>query len=305
MSVSPPPPRLAHAFSGRIGLGCVTFGREIDQAAAFAVMDRALERGIRLFDTAAVYAAGASERIVGAWLKARAGTPNLPALATKAFPPYTPEELERTTAASAGRLDGAPIDVLFLHKWDPAVDDPATLRTLDRLVREGRVGLIGASNFTAAQLERMLATQAALGLTKTRCLQNNHNFAVRAIDADLCRLAAAHDIALVSYSPLGAGFLSGKHAAGVQPGSRFDLIPGHQAIYFQPTAQARLKQLTDLAHRTGRPLVQLALAWALSQPEIATVLIGGRSPAHVDQAFAALAAADDEDVRQAFQEAGD
>jgi aryl-alcohol dehydrogenase-like predicted oxidoreductase len=304
MSV-PLPPRLAAAFSGRIGLGCVTFGREIDQATAFAVMDRALERGIRLFDTAAVYAAGASERIVGAWRKARAGAPDLPAIATKAFPPYTPEDLERSAAASRERLGGAPIDVLFLHKWDPAVDDPATLRALDRLVREGRVGMIGASNFSASQLERMLEAQAALGLTPTRCLQNNHNFAVRGIDADLRRLAAAHDVALVSYSPLGAGFLSGKHDAGVHPGSRFDLIPGHQAIYFQPNARARLAQLSDLAVRTRRPLVQLALAWALSQPEVATVLIGGRSPAHVDQAFAALEAAADGDVHRVLQEAGD
>lgn len=75
----------------------------------------------------------------------------------------------------------------------------------------------------------------------------------------------------------------------MQPGSRFDLLPGHQKIYFQEEAYRRLARLEAVAARAGRPQIELALAWALHQPQIATVLIGGRTPAHLDQAFAALA----------------
>ncbi|MEQ1853064.1 MAG: aldo/keto reductase, partial [Chthoniobacteraceae bacterium] len=96
-------------------------------------------------------------------------------------------------------------------------------------------------------------------------------------------------IAIVTYSPLGAGFLTGKHQRGVAPGSRFDLVPGHQDVYFHESAYRRLARLEAVAARTGLSQAHLALAWALHQPGIASVLIGGRTPAHLDQALAAEA----------------
>ncbi|HBJ88326.1 MAG TPA: hypothetical protein DDZ88_31620, partial [Verrucomicrobiales bacterium] len=95
-------------------------------------------------------------------------------------------------------------------------------------------------------------------------------------------------ISIVTYSPLGAGFLTSKHRRGVESGSRFEIIPGHQQVYFHEAASQRLAQLEAVAKRTGHSQAHLALAWALHQPGIDIVLIGGRSPAHLDQAFAAL-----------------
>lgn len=273
---------------GRLGLGGVTFGREIDEAAAFALMDHAVHRGIRLFDTAAAYGAGASERIVGRWFAARRPAPGAVLVATKLLPPYTPAQLEAGLAASRQRLAPAPIAVLYLHRWDESAAAPETLATLHRFVAQGEVARLGASNFTAAQLERTLALQSAAGLAPFRVLQNNHNFAVRDVDPALRRLCASAGLALVTYSPLGAGFLTGKHRAGVVPGSRFDVIPGHQRIYFTETARTRLACLEAVARRTGHAPAHLALAWALRQPGPATVLVGGRRPAHLDQALAAL-----------------
>ncbi|MBL9219706.1 MAG: aldo/keto reductase [Opitutaceae bacterium] len=272
---------------GRLGLGCATVGREIGPAAAFALLDHALASGIVLFDTAATYSQGESERILGRWLAAHRGQRERLTVATKLYPPYTPENIRQAAAASAARLGVEVIDLFYLHKWDASVAAPGALAALDGLVRTGRVRALGASNFTAAQLAPLLARQQAEGFAPFRALQNNHNLAVREVDAPLRDLCARHGLGIVTYSPLGAGFLTGKHRAGVQAGSRFALSPGHQDIYFNPEAQRRLEKLAAVAARTGHSMSHLALAWAMHQP--GTVLIGGRGPANIDQALAALA----------------
>jgi len=274
---------------GRLGLGCATFGREIGPEAAFALLDHAFAAGIVLFDTAATYSQGESERILGQWLASHRGQRDRLTVATKLYPPYTPENIRQAAAASAARLGVEIIDLFYLHKWDASVDTPGALAALDGLVRTGRVRALGASNFTAAQLAPLLARQQAEGFAPFRALQNNHNLAVREVDAPLRDLCARHGLGIVTYSPLGAGFLTGKHRAGVQAGSRFALSPGHQDIYFQPEAQRRLEKLAAVAARSGHSMSHLALAWAMHQPGARTVLIGGRGPANIDQAFAALA----------------
>src|SRR5687767_14342302 len=117
----------------RIGLGCVTFGREIDHAASFVMMDHAVARGITHFDTAAAYGAGESERAVGAWLEARKHAPGTITVATKILPPYEPSSIQETVKQSRERLGGHGIDLLYLHRWDPSATNPAALQTLDAL----------------------------------------------------------------------------------------------------------------------------------------------------------------------------
>jgi len=274
---------------GHIALGSSTFGREIQAEAAFSLMDRARERGVTMFDTAATYTAGASETIMGQWLADRRPDRASLIVATKIYPPYTPAEIDAATAVSAKRLGVDVIDVLYLHKWDAAVTTLETLRALDALVRSGRVRALGASNFNAQQLGDALAAQAAHGLERFRLLQNNNNLAVRDVNEALVSLARDYGVAIVTYSPIAAGFLTGKHRTGVVPGSRFDMAPGHQPIYFAPEPQRRLAQLEALSSLSGQPMANLALAWALNRPGVSTVLIGGRGPHYVDQAFSALA----------------
>lgn len=274
-----------------IGLGCVTFGREIDRPASFAMMDHAITRGISFFDTASAYGGGASETILGEWLRER-GTRASVVLATKILPPYQPAAIEAAVAASLARLGVEFVDVLFVHRWDQSIIQPATLRVLDRLVRDGRVRALGASNFSGKQLVDALAMQTAHGLTKFSVLQNIHNVAVRGFDAPTIALCAREAVAMIGYSPLGAGFLTGKHEQGVQPGTRFDLIPGHQNVYFNESARARLARLRETSRQSGIPMTTLALAWALHSPHLDTILVGGRTEAHLDQAFAARTFAD-------------
>ncbi|WP_395719086.1 aldo/keto reductase [Prosthecobacter sp.] len=259
--------------ASRIGLGCVTFGREIDEAASFALLDHALARGITHFDTAAAYGGGASEIILGKWLASR--KPVNITVATKILPPY--DHIDVTP--SLQRLGVDHIDLLYLHQWhDSALKAGAALEKLP-------VSRFGASNVTLDQL-RDLEPRFSV-------IQNNHNLAVSDVSDDLRDYCAAHEIAIVTYSPLGAGFLTGKHQNGVQAGSRFEIIPGHQQVYFHDAAYKRLARLEATAKRTGHSQAHLALAWALHQPGIACTLIGGRTPAHIDQAFAALDFADE------------
>lgn len=255
-----------------IGLGCVTFGREIDEAASFALLDHALERGIAHFDTAAAYGGGASETILGKWLASR--KPDGITVATKILPPY--DRIDITP--SLKRLGVDQIDLLYLHQWhETALQADVALERLP-------VKRFGASNVTLDQLR-------ALG-PRFRVIQNNHNLAVSDVTDALRDYCAAKGISIVTYSPLGAGFLTGKHQKGVQAGSRFEIIPGHQQVYFHDEAYQRLARLEAVARRTGHSQAHLALAWALHQPGIDTVLIGGRTPAHLDQAFVALEFAD-------------
>ena len=299
MNRQPPAPQSLHFPLSRISLGSATFGREIDSNAAFAMMEHAVARGITLFDTAANYSGGTSERIIGQWLAARGALSARPAVATKLFPPYTAATIESDTAASMQRLGVEKLDLLYLHKWDAAVESPAVLGALDRLVRTGRVLSLGVSNFTGGQLRDLILLQKRLGVVPITVLQNNHNLAVRECEAPIREFCSSEGITIISYSPLGAGYLTGKHRGGVQSGSRFDVMPGHQAIYLQPIAEARLRRLADLSARCGRSMSHLALVWALRQPGIGSTLVGGRTPGHIDQAFAALAE-DDPDVLQSL-----
>lgn len=277
-----------------IGLGCVTLGREIDEASAHLMLDHALARGIVFFDTASAYSQGASESILGRWLASRRPTEGSVTIATKVLPPYEPGRLADVADESLRRLGTAVIDLLYLHCWDAAAESPAALAGLDALVRAGKVRALGASNFNLRQLETALALQEEHGFERFSVVQNNHNLAVSDVSDEFRAFCAARNVAIVTYSPLGAGFLTGKHRRGVQPGSRFELVPGHQDVYFHDEARRRLARLESVAARTSHSQAHLALAWALHQPGVASVLVGGRMPAHLDQALAAQAFDDPE-----------
>ena len=138
---------------GRIGLGCVTFGREIDRAASFAMMDHALANGIHFFDTAAAYGAGASEQIIGEWLAFKRQEADAIVIATKILPPYNAAAITQSVDACRRRLQRDTIDLLFLHAWHDDVLTTETLTALDSLIHSGVVKQLGASNFHPQQLD--------------------------------------------------------------------------------------------------------------------------------------------------------
>jgi 1-deoxyxylulose-5-phosphate synthase len=285
-----------------IGLGGATFGREIDEPTAGAVLDRALERGITLFDTAEAYSAGRSEEILGRWVASRA-LRNQIVLTTKVAPPLDRARVIASAEASLRRLQVEAIDLFLLHSWDAGTPLEETLAALDALVQSGKVRYVGCSNFVAAQLGQALQQQDARGWARMEAIQPVYNLAMRAIGGELLPLCAEQQIGVITYSPLGAGFLTGKYQQGspVPSGTRFEIVPGHQEIYFNDQAFRTLERLRVTSAELRIPMARLAMAAVLGQPGITSTLIGARSPAQVDQAFDAAALARSEALRPVLE----
>lgn len=265
---------------GRLGLGSANFGRETGAATAHLLLDHAYALGWRHLDTAAAYSSGAAEAIIGEWLASRSIERANLCLSTKALPPFTANALHASLAASCGRLRVTAVDVFYLHRWDPAALEVDALAALDSIVRDGRARALGVSNITLDQLKACRELQRRHRFVPFTVVQNNHNFAVREADAPLRRYCAEQGIAVVTFSPLGAGFLTGKHVAGIAPGSRFAVAPAHGNIYFTSTSLRRLDLLLATAAERSIAAELLALAWALRQPGVHCTLIGAR---HLDQ----------------------
>jgi 1-deoxyxylulose-5-phosphate synthase len=273
-----------------IGLGCVTFGREIDEEASFVVMDRALEVGITLFDTAEAYAKGGSETVVGRWLASR-GVRDKIVLATKVSGVLTKERVITSAEESLQRLQTDVIDLFQVHHFDTKTPLNETLEGLDALVKAGKVRYIGCSNYAAWQLCKALWQQDVHARARFESVQPNYNLVTRGIEEELLPLCADQQVGVISYSPLGAGFLTGKYRQGgpLPEGTRFDVIPGHQNIYFHDEKFRIMEGLRTLSQESGMSMIRLALAWVIGRPGITSVLVGARSIAHIEQAFEAEA----------------
>jgi len=286
-----------------IGLGCVTFGREIDRTTSFAILDHAFEHGITLLDTAAVYGDGASETVLGEWLADR-GVRDRVVLATKVSRSYTRDAVLESVENSLRRLRTDHIDLLQFHTWvgDTPLDE--ALGALDRVVQEGKVRAVGCSNWTAEQVAQALGRAEARGWARFEAVQPPYSLVRREIEADLLPLCADHGLGVVTYSPLGAGFLTGKYRQDgpVPEGTRFDVIPGHQGLYFNDHCFRVMEGLRQLADDTDRSMIQLALAWVLGRLGVTSVLVGARRPDHVDQAFEAERAGLPPDIRNSLDE---
>jgi 1-deoxyxylulose-5-phosphate synthase len=271
-----------------IGLGCVTFGREIDAVASHAVMDRAQELGITLFDTAEAYGGGRSEEVVGQWLTERKARDRI-VLTTKVRPPLGRSRVLESAEASLRRLRTDYVDLLLLHSWDVSAPLDETLEGLDIVLQQGKARAIGCSNFAAWQLCKSLWRQDVMGLARMEAVQPNYNLVVRDIEYELLPLCADQGVGVITYSPLGGGFLTGKYSRQGRPpaGARLDVVPGMQPIYLHDTGFRILAGLEAKAAELSTTPPVLALAWALTHPGVASVLIGARTPAQIDQALAA------------------
>jgi aryl-alcohol dehydrogenase-like predicted oxidoreductase len=146
----------------------------------------------------------------------------------------------------------------------------------------------GCSNFNAEQLNRALDLSEQKGLIRLGMVQPIYNLTARAIEQDLLKDATERGVAVITYSPLGAGFLSGKYSANremIPKGSRFDVRPGHADIYFKPENFRLVEKLRVKSEATGLSVSRLAMGWVMSNPMVSSVLVGARS---VDQVSAAV-----------------
>jgi aryl-alcohol dehydrogenase-like predicted oxidoreductase len=271
----------------RVCLGTMTFGREADETASFAIMDYFVEHGGTFLDTANAYSTGATESVVGRWLKARANRHGV-VLATKVFGQMGsgPNDaglsrihIQQAVEASLLRLQTDVIDLYQIHRWDPTVPIEETMDVLDDLVRQGKVRYVGCSNVRAYQLQYCLDYSRAHGRSPFISLQPAYNALNRAIEAELLPLCAEQGIGVMSYNPLAGGMLTGKYRknAPLPKGARLEAFQLYHDRYYTEQALDIVDRFLEEAARRGITPAQLALAWVLAEPRISSPILGARN----------------------------
>lgn len=268
-----------------VGLGCNNFGWHIDEAATGEVVDAALDAGINFFDTADIYGGTKSEEFLGRVLKGRR---DKVVLATKfgiridderpggARPAY----LRQAVEDSLRRLQTDHLDLYQLHRPDDSTPIAETLEALDALVTAGKVREIGCSNFSAAQLRE--AEAAAKSGARFVSVQNEYSLLDRSPEAEVLPECARLGIAFLPYFPLASGLLTGKYRKGKPrpEGTRIQ-AEGRFSELLTDTNIDRVEAWTAFAEARGHTLLELAFAWLLRQPTVASVIAGATSAAQI------------------------
>ena len=274
-------------------LGTMTFGAETDETGSHEQLDRFVEAGGTLVDTADVYSAGVSEEIIGRWLAARPGDLTEPVvLATKGrFATdqrpngngLSARHLTRALDASLFRLGVDAVDLYQVHAYDEHTPMDETLRVLDGFVQAGKIRYYGLSNFTGWQLTKAVLTARALGLREPVTLQPQYSLIVREIEWEIVPAALDVGMGLLPWSPLGGGWLSGKYRRDQRPtgDTRLGDDPGRGMEAYERRGTGRTWRVVDavqqVAEGRGISMAEVALAWVNNRPAVTSSIIGART----------------------------
>lgn len=281
-----------------LALGTMTFGAETDEAGARAILDRYVAAGGNLIDTADVYSAGVSEEVVGRWLARRDDRDDL-VVATKGRFPVgdgsgpngegaSRAHLQRALDASLRRLGVDVIDLYQVHCWDPATPLEETLATLDAMVASGRVRYVGLSNYAGWQLQRAVLLARQGGWTAPVALQPQYNLLDRGIEYEVLPVCELEGIGLLPWSPLGGGWLTGKYHRDARPDGETrlgeDPDRGVEAYDTRNTARtwAIVDEVAAVAGELDVSPAQVALRWVADRPQVASVILGARTVAQLE-----------------------
>lgn len=314
---------MEHRTLGRSGcvvstlcLGTMTFGQETDEAGARAQLDRYVKVGGNFIDTADVYVGTASERIIGRWLADRpSDVRDGLVIATKGrFPTgddlndvgLSRRHLTRALDASLQRLGVDAIDLYQVHSWDPLTPIDETLRFFDDAVAAGKVRYAGLSNFTGWQLQRTVDLAEFRGWPVPVTLQPQYNLLAREIEWELIPACAYNGLGLLSWSPLGGGWLTGKYRRDEPPTGATRLGEDPERGVEAYSARSRTQRTWDLldvvraiAEDRGATMAQVALAWVVDRPTVTSVILGARTSEQLDDNLGAadLRLSDEETAR--------
>ncbi len=267
-----------------IGLGLWALGRwrPEDEARTKATLGHAIERGVRWFDTAEVYGAGRSERILGDVLYRAGGVANESLLVTKlSWEHLRPTQVRPALMGSLQRLGRSSVDLYLVHSPDPRVLIADTMAALETLWKEGKIGAIGVSNFSVEQLQ---AARSALKETDIVVNQVLYNLLERADGEEVLPYCRKERIIVEAYTPLARGLLAGRYLTGsvpVGPARETGLRDRLDEV------QAVARALNELARDAQVPMASLALHWLAQRG--ATPLVGASSPEQLDSTLAAWA----------------
>lgn len=293
---------MQYRFLGRSGLkvscialGSQTFGWVTGEQDAHRMLDRYLDRGGTMIDSANIYNRGEAERILGTWLKKRGRRDDL-VIATKVFFPtgdgpndtgLTRKHILEQIDRSLGRLQTDYVDLYQMHCFDRSTPLEETLSALDRLVRQGKVRYLGASNFTASQLARAVMLQRASCMEPLLTLQPEYSLLVRETEWELLPLCLEEGLGVLPWSPLAGGWLSGKYRRGQPPPP--DSRVGRKDRWDDQPEQRESERtwrivdtLMRVAEKNDRTPAQVALSWLVNKPGVICPIIGARTMEQLD-----------------------
>jgi aryl-alcohol dehydrogenase-like predicted oxidoreductase len=286
----------------RICLGTMTYGSKkwrdwvLEEDEALPFYKRALEAGINFFDTADVYSVGVSEEITGKALKEYAKRADV-VIATKVHGPMGGGPNERGLSRkhifdaidnSLRRLQTDYLDLYQIHRWDPNTPIEETLDSLNDLVRAGKVRYLGASSMYAWQFAKALRVSESRGWARFDSMQNHYNLVYREEEREMIPLCIDEGVGVIPWSPLARGFLAGNRTedrSGETARAKSDGF-AHQ-MYYSEADFAVLRAATEVADARGVTPAQIALAWLLHKPGIASPIVGASKMYQLDEAIAA------------------
>ena len=279
-------------------LGTMTFGAETDEVGSHAQLDRFIEAGGTLVDTADVYSSGVSESIIGRWFADRpSAVTERVVLATKGRFPMAAEpngaglstrHLVRALDASLERLGLDAIDLYQVHAHDPWTPLEETLRTLDGFIRAGKIRYYGLSNFTGWQLTKAVHLAKALNVAPPVTLQPQYSLIVREIEWEIVPAVLDAGMGMLPWSPLGGGWLSGKYQRDARPtgATRLGEDPNRGMEAWDRRGTERTWNIIDavqkVAEDRGVSMAEVALSWLTDRPGVTSTILGARTTEQLD-----------------------
>jgi aryl-alcohol dehydrogenase-like predicted oxidoreductase len=276
-------------------LGTMNFGAETDEAGAHQQLDRFIEAGGTMVDTADVYAGGRSEEIIGRWFAARTGdVTERVVLATKGRFPSSAHDLPngvglsarhltRALDASLRRLGLEAVDLYQVHAFDALTPLEETLRTFDGFIRAGKIRYWGLSNFTGWQLTKAVHLARALDMAGPVTVQPQYSLLARETEWEIVPAAADAGMGLLPWSPLGGGWLSGKYRRDQRPAgaTRLGEDPNRGMEAYDRRGTDRTWRVIDavqeVAEDRGVSMAEIALAWVTDRPAVSATILGART----------------------------
>ncbi len=301
----------------RICLGTMTYGRPTDrwpwalnEEQSRPFIKKALDLGINFFDSADMYSYGASEEIVGAALKDFAKRDEV-VIATKVFQPMSADPNDRGLSrkhimhsidASLKRLQTDFVDLYQIHRWDYDTPIEETMEALHDVVKAGKARYIGASSMYAWQFAKALYTSDQHGWTRFVSMQPHYNLLYREEEREMIPLCIDQKIAVIPWSPLARGLLTGNRTKERNETVRARTDEFGKSLYRSGSDFDIVGRLALIAAQRGQPDAQVALAWMLGKPFITAPIIGASKPGHLDDAVAALSLKLDENEMAQLEE---